>query len=200
MKRMMQFVYKNRPDPVGQKACFGLAWVVVWLTLAASAMARPVEFSFALPDSNGNPHSREVWATVHGPSGVLVRSPAFHLDGDRFCVRVRADEAGSYTLQAVEEARENGSMTLMPFEGLDATPAVVEVDGPARMPPVGIAPDDPQSFALRDGTPYVPSAATCPGRCMVGKQRNIIRSSAALSGCRIELGTSLDGALGAYES
>lgn len=88
--------------------------------------------------------------------------PAFHLEDDRFCVRVRADEAGSYKLQSVEEDKEGGSPIRLLLDDLDPAPAVFEVDVPSALSPVGIAPDDPRSFARMDGTPFVPIGGNLP--------------------------------------
>lgn len=161
---MIQFRKNIRPDSIGRCNRDGLwLWVVILLLGSiVSVLARPVEFSFAVPETDGNPFAREVWATVRTPSGAAVRLPAFYLEDDRFCVRVRADEAGSYELQSVEEGKDGSSPIRLPFAGLDPAPAVFEVDVPSGLFPVGIALGDPQSFALKGGAPFVPIGGNLP--------------------------------------
>lgn len=136
--------------------------VLLILASSLSAMARPVEFSFSVPSADGNPFAREIWGTVQTPSGAAVRACAFYMDDGRFGVRVRAAESGSYTLQAIEETGADGTVTVLPLEELELAPSVFEVESPSELLPIGIAPSDPRSFALSDGSPYIPVGGNLP--------------------------------------
>lgn len=48
------------------------------------AAAAPVEFSFKLERTTGNPFAREIWADVTTPSGQTLRLPAFLSAADTF--------------------------------------------------------------------------------------------------------------------
>ncbi|MEZ5277827.1 MAG: DUF5060 domain-containing protein [Opitutaceae bacterium] len=142
----------------------GWGWRVACLGLSVhlSVMAAPVEFSFSVPSTDGNPFAREVWATVRHPSGRDMRAPAFFREDDRFSVRIRGDEAGSYRLCSIEEDLTDGSVVVHPLAGIEPTGGVIEVVSPEVLSQVRIAPWDPRSFSRGDGSAYVPLGGNIP--------------------------------------
>ena len=118
------------------------------------ATAAPVEFSFKLERTAGNPFSREIWADVTTPSGQTLRLPAFLSASDTWSVRTRAALVGEYRLGAVQETTPAGLVTLPAKRRSAASVAVKQADDPRGN--VVIDPKNPRRFAFADGTPYVP--------------------------------------------
>ncbi len=127
------------------------------LWLPALAAARPVEFSFVLKPTAGNPFARAIWAEVATPDDRTLLLPAFYAQGDTWTVRARATAAGDYRLGAVTETTDTGRVA-RPARVAD--PAPITVTRPAD--PRGnivVDPRNPRRFAHADGTPYFPLGA-----------------------------------------
>lgn len=131
--------------------------VALGLFLSLLASATPVEFSFKLKRTDGNPFAREIWAEVTSPDGHAVRLPAFHSANDTWSVRTRAAALGTYQLGAVQETTTTGCSPLE-AKTLGSGKFTVKRLAHSRGA-IGIDRHNPRRFAFADGTPYVPLGA-----------------------------------------
>lgn len=118
-----------------------------------------VEFRFEVPEADGNPFAREVWATVIKPSGTAIRVPAFWVEDEGFAARIFGDERGRYRLALVQEG--SGEVLVQhPLSAVVQKRAVIPSPAAARF--IRIDPDNPRHFAFDDGARYVPVGGNIP--------------------------------------
>jgi hypothetical protein len=127
------------------------------LLVASLASAAPVEFSFALTRTAGDPFAREIWAEVATPDGRSLLLPAYHVGKNVWAVRTRAAAIGEYKLGAVSETAAAGRVAIEAKRRGSGTFAVRQIDSPRGL--IGIDPRDPRRLAFADGTPFVPLGA-----------------------------------------
>ncbi len=127
------------------------------LFLPLLARAAPVEFSFKLKPTDGNPFGRLVWAEVVTPDGRTLFLPAYLSAKDTWSVRARAAALGEYRLGAVKETTAEGLLVREAKRLGSGKFTVKQVAAPRGG--IGIDPRNPRRFAFADGTPYVPLGA-----------------------------------------
>lgn len=117
----------------------------------------PVTFEFQVRDAgSAQPLAREIFADVALPSGVMLRHPAFFLAEDRWCVRARADQAGSYRVTRVIEHVGAEERTIsVSFKDGDTH----RVRRAKPVPSITRDADDPTRLAFTTGPAYTPIGA-----------------------------------------
>lgn len=121
------------------------------------AAAAPVEFSFKLERTAGNPFAREIWAEVATPGGHTLILPAYYAGADLWTVRTRAAALGEFKLGTISETSAAGRVAIKAKPHGPTTFAATQVDHPSGL--IGIDPHDRRRFAFADGTPFVPLGA-----------------------------------------
>ncbi len=119
--------------------------------------ASPVEFSFKLKRTDGNPFARQVWAEVSAPDGRTLLLPAFLSATDTWSVRTRVGTIGTYRLGTVKETAADG-LVIREAKTLGSGKFNAKRTADPRGN-IGIDPSNPRRFAFADGTPYVPLGA-----------------------------------------
>ncbi len=142
------------PRPLRSRSILLLAAAAL---LAAWCSAAPVEFSFKLQATKGNPFGRLVWAEVATPDGRTLTLPAFLSGPGTWSVRTRAATLGEYRLLKVEETTADGLVARDLRKVGPDTFTVKTVADPHGN--VGIDPRNPRRFAFADGSPYYPLGA-----------------------------------------
>jgi hypothetical protein len=131
---------------------FALALLLPFLACAA-----PVEFSFKLKRTDGNPFARQIWAEVTQPDGRTILLPAFVSAIDTWSVRARATVPGTYQLGLVKETTAEGLVAREAKKLGTGKRTVKQIADPRGN--IGIDPQNPRRFAFADGTPFVPLGA-----------------------------------------
>jgi hypothetical protein len=127
--------------------------LILFFQGAVFVQAKPVEFRFTLPVSEGNPFSRQVWAEVALPSGAIQKLPAFYVGEGVYAVRARAGEKGSYRLKAVSEEKQ-GDFVLLKIKVQGARK--LKVKEPAVLSAIRIDPKDGRRFSFESGERFDP--------------------------------------------
>ncbi len=125
---------------------------------AATALAKPVEFEFKVPDNPEvkNPFARELWAEVVTPSNRTVVLPAYYEGKDVYAIHARPDEIGTYRLGNVAESTGGVRQDL---KARVVSGKTFEVKTKNRLPSILRDPAHPTSFIRSDGRPFVPTGA-----------------------------------------
>ncbi len=125
----------------------------------AVAGPKPIEFEFVAPVStvDPNPYSREIWAKVTTPSGLVLTLPAYYADGGLYAIHARPDEIGAYSFGSVSETTRGMHATDMVVSLV--TPAQIENTSKTRLPSILRDPKDPRQFMRSDGPRYIPAGA-----------------------------------------
>lgn len=127
------------------------------LLLPLLGSAAPVEFSFKLKRTEGNPFGRLVWAEVATPDGQTLLLPAFLSGDNTWSVRTRAAVIGEYRLGAVKETTFAGLVVRDAKKLGRGKFTVKQVANPRGN--VVVDPQNPHRFAFANGTPYLPLGA-----------------------------------------
>jgi hypothetical protein len=130
---------------------------LLFAPLLSLAAAAPVEFSFELERTEGNPFGRLVWAEVATPGGRTLLLPAYLSAKHTWSVRTRAAVVGEYRLGAVQETTADGLVVRDAKKLGRGSFTVKQVADPRGN--VVVDSRNPRRFAFADGTPYVPLGA-----------------------------------------
>ncbi len=144
----------RRPAPLAR-----LAAALLSLLLVAALHAGPVRFEFTVAPAPGiaNPFAREIWAEVTPPSGETLLLPAFYVGQQVYAVHARPDQRGTYTLGRILESTRGSPAA--PIAAGPHSASTFENPALLRLPPVGIDPRRPGSFARADGHAFIPFGA-----------------------------------------